>query len=265
MKNSKEDEMLNSVKLIFRCAVATLFLMLGAGCAPPEPPPEPASTGVTVQRLPAGSENAGFLSDYSKLTLDPDVEGEVLSHVNPGELKDLHRYLAIMVDPVEVYLASDVDPSDLPDNGAAAAVEYFQYAIKSAVSDAFPIVEEPGALVLRLRSALVGVDVGDIADGELAEEAAALTRAVNVTDVIVEFELVDSVSGEVIAAALDKVHLGEAAQIGATHFSRMARFDAAQEAFDEWAENLREFLDAKHELTGEDAERAARAYVPYGQ
>ena len=265
MKMCKEDEMLNSTKVISWSAVAILFLMLGAGCAPPEPPAEPASAGVTVKRLPAGSENAGFLSDYSKLTPDPDVEGELLSYVNPEEMKDLHRYLAIMVDPVQVYLASNLDPSDLPDNGTAAAREYFQYAIKSAVADAFPIVEEPGALVLRLRSALVGVDVGDITDGELAEEAAALTRAVNVTDVIVEFELVDSVSGEVIAAALDKAHLGEAAQIGATHFSRMARFDAAQEAFDEWAEGLREFLDAKHELNEEDAERAARSYSPYGQ
>ena len=266
MKNGKEDEMLNSVKVISWCAVAILFRVFGAGGAPSEPPPEPASAGVTVKRLPAGSENAGFLSDYSKLTPDPDMEGEFLSYVNPEEMKDLHRYLAIMVEPVEVFLDSDVDPSELPVNGATAAVEYFQYAIKSAVSDAFPIVQEPGPLVLRLRSALVGVDVGgEVAAAELTEEEAALTRAVIVTDVTVEFELVDSVSGEVIAAALDKAHLGEAAQIGATHFSRMARFDAAQEAFDEWAAALREFLDAKHELTDEDAERAARSYVPYGQ
>ena len=265
MRNGKEHEMLNSVKVICWCAVAILFLMLGAGCAPSESPAEPASAGVTVKRLPAGSQNAGFLSDYSKLRPDPDVEGELLSYVNPEELKDLHRYLAIIVDPVEVYLASDVDPSELPDNGATAAVEYFQYAIKSAVWDALSIVEDPGPLVLRLRSALVGVDVADIVDGELAEEAAALTRAVNVSDVIVEFELGDSVSGEVIAAALDKAHVGEAAQIGATHFSRMKRFEAAREAFDEWAAGLREFLDAKHELTEEDAERAARSYSPYGQ
>ena len=95
--------------------------------------------------VPAGAENAGFLSDYSKLTPDPDLGGEVLSYVNPDELKDLHRYVAIIVDPVEVYLSSDADPSQLPDNGATAAVEYFQYAIRSAVSDAFSLVKRTRA------------------------------------------------------------------------------------------------------------------------
>jgi hypothetical protein len=266
-EKQREKAMLNSPNAICWCAVATSLLVLTAGCAPPQPPEETTPTGVAVKSLSAGAENAGFLSDYSKLTPDPDLGGEVLSYVNPDELKDLHRYMAIIVDPVEVYLASDADPSQLPENGATAAVEYFQYAIRSAVADAFPLVSEPGPLVLRLRSALVGVDIGgEVAAGDLPEEGgAALARAVNVTDVIAEFELVDSLSGEVIAAALDKAHLGEAAEIGATHFSRMERFDAAQEAFDAWAEGLREFLDSKHELSGEDAQRADQAYSPYGQ
>ena len=260
--------MLNSPNAICSCVVATSLLVLMAGCTPPpQPPQETAPTGVAVKSVPAGAENAGFLSDYSKLIPDPDMEGAVLSYVNPAELKDLHRYVAIIVDPVEVYLLSDADPSQLPDNGATAAVEYFQYAIRSDVSDAFPLVNEPGPLVLRLRSALVGVDVGgEMAAGDLPEESGAvLARAVSVTDVIAEFELVDSVSGEVIAAVLDEAHLGEAAEIGATHFSRMERFNAAQEAFDEWAVGLREFLDSKHELSGEDAQRADQAYSPYGQ
>ncbi len=259
--------MLNSQNAIHWCVlVATSFLVLSAGCAPEQPPQETAPTGLAVKSVPASAENAGFLGDYSKLTPDPDLGGEVVSYVNPDEMKDLHRYVAIIVDPVEVYLVSDADPSHLPDNGATAAVEYFQYAIRSAVSDAFPLVDDPGPLVLRLRSALVGVDVG----GEVAAEdhgegsGEALERAVNVSDVIAEFELVDSVSGEVIAAAVDKAHLGEAAEIGATHFSRMERFDAAQEAFDTWAEGLRAFLDSKHELGEEDAQRAAEAYSPYG-
>ena len=257
--------MLNSPNTICGCVVATLLLVLAAGCAPP-PREETTSPGLSVKSLPAGAENAGFLSDYSKLAPDPDLEGEILSYVNPDELKDLHRYVAIIVDPVEVYLSSDVDPSQLPDNGATAAVEYFQYAIRSAVADAFPIVSEPGPLVLRLRSALVGVDVGEeIAAGDDPEEGGeTLARAVNVTDVIAEFELVDSVFGDVIAASVDKAHLGEAAHIGATHFSRMERFDAAREAFDSWAEGLREFLDSKHELTEEDAQRAQQSYSPYG-
>ena len=242
--------------------VAALLLALTVGGAP-----EPAPTTTSgVKQVPPGQENSGFLSDYSKLQPDPDVEGEMLTYVNPDELKDLHRYVVIMVDPVQVYLVTGVDPSELPDRGRTAVVEYFQYSIKSAVADAFPIVTEPGPLVLRLRTALVGVDVGgEVETGGMPDETEALERTINIAEVMAEFELVDSVSGDVIAAAIDKAKLGAGAEIGATHFQRMERFDAARAAFDTWAEGLREFLDVKHELTGEDAERADQSYVPYGQ
>ena len=75
-----------------------------------------------------------------------------------------------------------------------------------AVSSAFPIVSQPGPLVLRLRAAIVGVDVG----GEVpaADKAAdgdnALDRMVNIGKVGVEMELVDSQTGEQIAAMVDR-------------------------------------------------------------
>lgn len=249
----------------FVVAAITVPLLL-AGCTSPQPAEKAESGGIEVKRLPAGAENAGFLSDYSELKPDPDLGGEVLSYVNPDRMKDLHRYVAMIVDPVEVYVASDADPSQLPADGVKAAVGYFEYAIRSAVSDAFPIVEEPGPLVLRLRSALVGVDVGDEASGEAPDQGgAALPRPIRITDVIAEFELVDSDSGETIAAATDKAHLGERAEISSTHFERMERFEAAREAFEGWARRLREFLDSKHELKGQDAERALEAYPSYGR
>jgi hypothetical protein len=77
-------------------------------------------------------------------------------------------------------------------------------------------------------------------------------------------ELVDSVTGERIAAMVDKAALGAGAEVGAQQFSRVAKFAAAREAFDEWASRVRQFLDSSMELTGEDAERADKAYRPYG-
>ena len=52
--------------------------------------------------------------------------------------------------------------------------------------------------------------------------------------------------------------------MGAENFSRLEKFAAAREAFDEWASRVREFLDSAHELSGEDAEWADKAYQPYG-
>jgi hypothetical protein len=76
-------------------------------------------------------------------------------------------------------------------------------------------------------------------------------------------ELVDSQTGDRIAAAVDKTNLGAGAEIGAVNFSRDEKFAAAKEAFDEWAGRLRAFLDSAHELKGEDLDRAEKSYKPY--
>jgi len=79
-----------------------------------------------------------------------------------------------------------------------------------------------------------------------------------------EMEPVDSETGDWIAAMVNKSNLGAGAEVGAEYFSRDQRFAAAREAFDEWASRVRQFLDSAHTLTGDDAERADKAYQPYG-
>jgi len=46
-------------------------------------------------------------------------------------------------------------------------------------------------------------------------------------------------------------------------FSQLERFQLVKEAFDGWAGRVREFLDSEVGLTGEDAERADKAYRSY--
>jgi hypothetical protein len=135
------------------------------------------------------------------------------------------------------------------------------------VNDAFPVVQEPGPLVLRLRSALVGVDVtGELAaDSTLAGVANALVRAVDIGKVGVEMEMTDSMTGEQIAAVVDRKNLGAGAVVGSTTFSREEKFAAAREALDGWASRLREFLDSAEELSQADEQRADDSYRPYGE
>ena len=104
--------------------------------------------------------------------------------------KNLHNYIAVIVDPVDIYLASDADGSRLPEKTRAAAANYFRAALTQAVFDAFPVVDQPGPLVLRLRSALIGVEAGKKgSEGDASESAA------NISKVGVEMELVDSADG----------------------------------------------------------------------
>ena len=239
------------------CLLAQLLLTAVACSRPPQ--------RKAVRTMPAGKEFSGFLSDYSKLKPSPNFE-QTLSYVREDAAKNVRKYVAIIVEPVVVYVATDADERRIPDRGRAALADYFQQAITNAVADAFPVMKEPGPLVLRLRSAIIGVDVGpDVSpEQKAALGGGALERTVNIGKVGVEIELVDSETGEQIAAAVDRQNLGEGAGIASVTFSREERFRAATQAFDGWARRLREFLDSAHELSEEDIARIEARNEPYG-
>ena len=244
------------------CATA-LALGMFTGCSQtPQPAAPPAAGG--LKKMPADQQFSGFLKDYAALKPNPSLGPEALTYVNPDKMKSLHRYVAVIIDPVDVYVATNADDSLIPVRAREAVANYFKHALFNAVNDAFPVVDTPGPLVLRVRSAIVGVDLGgDVAPIEAAGET--LKRAIVLEKVGIEIEFLDSQTQERIAAAVDKEKLGSGAQVGSLNFSREERFAEAGAAFDEWAMRVRMFLDSAHELTGEDATRAVDAYRPYNQ
>ena len=252
---------------IYVCTAVLLLLAVEASCGRQQKPAseQAAANAVEVKRVPAGKEYSGFLKDYSQLKSNPGLDGTALTYLSTDALKNVHRYIAVIVDPVEVYVSSDTDTSKLPPKAGVAAANYFHKALVHAVSGAFPVVDQPGPLVLRLRSAIVGIDAGnEIAPADRPDDPNnAMNRAVNITKVSTEIELLDSETGEQIAAMVDRANLGSGAEIGEVQFSRREKWRAAREAFDGWAGRVREFLDAAHELSPPDAERADKSYRPY--
>jgi hypothetical protein len=241
---------------------AILMIALAFGCSKPQTTEEGALP--PVKKIPAGSQFSGFLKDYSALKPNNALDGDMLTYVSADAKKNLRSYFAIVVDPIEVYVATDADEKKVNDDSRKALTNYFQHALTNAVSDAFPIVDKPGPLTLRLRVALVGVDVGGkVAAGAVGTDSKPLENTMNIGKLGVEMELLDSESGDRIAAAVDRTTLGAGAEVGAMNFSREEKFAAARDAFDGWAERLRAFLDSAHELKGEDIERADKSYKPY--
>jgi hypothetical protein len=235
--------------------VAVLLLVGASSCSQPAP-----KAAASVKKVPAGQEFSGFLGSYANLKANPDFEN-TKSYVSVDPAKNIHRYVAVIVDPPEVYLSTDVDEKAIPDRGVAALKEYFQNAITGAVEDAFPVVQSSGPLVLRLRSAIVGIDVGPQPGDQ--KDANTLERALNIGKVGVEMELVDSETGEQVAAAVDRQNLGEGAVIGSATFTHDEKFRAATQAFDGWASRLRQFLDSASELSKEDVDRVEATNFPY--
>src|SRR5436190_7577400 len=116
----------------------------------------PASQN-SVRKMPPGQQFSGFLTTYANLKPSSEFENTV-SFVSRDPVKNVHKYVAVIVEPPVVYLSTEADEKALPDRGRTALAEYFQHAIKESVEDAFPIVQSNGPLVLRLRSAIIGVD-----------------------------------------------------------------------------------------------------------
>ena len=236
--------------------VSLWTFLLAVGCSKP---PQ------TFKQIPAGKEFSGFLGNYANLKPSPRFEGQVLTFAQPDAEKNLRRYVAIIVDPVETYVTSDANQAKIDEDARVSAVEYFRSALVQAVSDAFPVVYEKGPLVLRLRSALVGVDAGSEVKPDGAAPETAVKRALNINKVAVEMELVDSQTNEQIAAMVDRANLGAGAEATSSHTPREEKFRKAREAFDEWASRVRQFLDSEYEIVGNDAERVDKAYRPYNE
>jgi hypothetical protein len=252
-----------------RVAIIPCCLLLSLGAAEAAGPGSDSQSAnepsIQLRKMPAGQKFSGFLKDYSNLKPNASVGGNALSFAKSDARKNLHKYIAVIVEPVQVYLASDADQSKLPDKARGAGARYFHKALVDAVSSAFPVTDEPGPLVLRLRSALIGVDVGaDVSGADKSSVSdGALDRTVNIGKVAVEMELVDSDTGEQIAAMVDREPLGAGAEIGSVEFSKQEKWAAARRAFDGWAHDVRIFLDNAEELSPEDAKRADESYQPY--
>ena len=238
----------------FGLGYLTAALLTVSSCSRP-------ASEAPVKKIPSGQQFSGFLSSYANLKPNSEFENTV-SFVSRDPAKNVHKYVAVIVEPPVVYLATEADEKALPDRGRTALAEYFQHAISESVEDAFPVVQANGPLVLRLRSAIIGVDAGPQSSADQKDEK-SLDRAINIGKVGVEIEFVDSETGEQIAAAVDRQNLGEGAMVGSTTFSREEKFRAATEAFDGWAKRLRDFLDSAHELSKDDIARAEATNFPF--
>jgi uncharacterized protein DUF3313 len=188
---------------------------------------------------PAPPPPSGFLgNDYSSLT--PPAEGSdqkaMLRYVNPSA--NWTSYNAIMIAPVTFWAADDSKVS------AADQQALCNYAYSAFVKDLgknFTIVDQPGAGVLKLSAALTDATsaVPVLRSISVVIPQARLLSAIkNVATGTYAFvgsaqgalKLTDSVSGQLLAAAVDK-------RVGGTSIKNVDVFQwgDAQNAIDYWA------------------------------
>ncbi len=209
------------------------ILALGAAACAPKPP----------------VESSGYLGDYSEFQRRDD-SSEALIYIKPD--LELGRYNRVIIEPVAVALSADaadraVNPAEL-----MALSGYLHDALMIAMRGAYPVVEEPGEDVLRLRVAITDViptkpvrnTVGTLFVP--ARLASAAKRKITGTDlfvgeVAIEAEVVDSQTNERLMALVDR-KAGDKFGLKAG----MTTWGHVTKAFREWAVAFRLRMDRAH-------------------
>ncbi len=215
-----------------RSLILATILALGATCAP-RPPVRPS----------------GYLGDYSEFERR-DESTEALIYIKPG--LELGRYKRVILDPVAVALSPDatgqaVNPAEL-----MALSEYLHDALRIAMRGAYPVVEEPGEDVLRLRVAITDVIPTKPIPNTMgtllvpARLVSAAKRKISGTDlfvgqVAIEAEVVDSQTNERLLALVDR-KAGDKFGLKAG----MTTWGHVTKAFREWAVAFRLRMDRAH-------------------
>ena len=216
-------------------------------------------------------EPKGFLSDYSELRPEGG-DSKAFIYENPDV--DRTRYKKLMVDRIKMFLAENADYKGIDPTELKELADYFHQAILKALGEKYPVVEETGPEVLRLRIAVTDIIptkpeasvvslvvpfvwLGEAGAGVAKDEAGSTPF---VGETTVEMEALDSVTSEQIGAYIEhrvgkKYHWTKGAERGVKDYlNAYSTWAYTKQAMDAWAQVVRQRMDDA-QGKGEIAER----------
>jgi hypothetical protein len=224
--------------------VPVLFLLL-AGCA--------------TTKEASGPKYSGFLSDYSKLQPDPDGSGAE-RYRNP-EI-DASKYNKVLLEKIMVSLKDDAQYKAVDPDALKAMSDYLHEAIVRELGDAYPIVNEPGPDVLRVRVAITDLaptktemtmvmlvvpyaTVADLASGAASKGGVGSPPYLGHAGI--EAEGLDSETLQPVFEYVDQ-RFGKKydPENPGSYFQAYKEWGYVQQAFDYWAKKFRQRLDEIH-------------------
>lgn len=218
----------HSKQLVISAAVAALAgIVLLAGCKTP------------IQSREVST--VGFLDDYSLLKEGESGQAKLL-YTNPSA--DFASYNKIFIEPITVWVEDDSELAKLPEDELQALVNYLDATLRENLKKDYTLVDQAGSGVMRLRLAITEGTKASVALNTLssivpvgvavnaAKRGATGTNAA-VGEAAIEGELTDSLSGELLMAAVDARSGRKIIASG-----NFTRWGDVKDAFDYWAENL---------------------------
>ena len=185
-------------------------------------------------------EQDGFLSTYENL----DVVGKDRLFYPGSRVGDYSKFI---IDPPKLLFTPDQDEARFTTEELSDLLEYFDDAILEQLSKeknngpGYEIVEEPGVGVARIR---IGINDVEETIGALNILIYTKITGAGLGGAAAEGEMIDSMSGEQLAAA---VRWGSGSRILRAGFTHTGD---AKIAIHHWARDLRHWIDFAHGRTG---------------
>jgi len=213
--------MMRNTKIAMACLLVGLAPVLISGCA---------------TRAPAAK--TGFLKDYSKLEPHPDIDGRhryINPNINAGD------YSKFMVDPVAVNLSETGTKRGVDQEKLDELAKFFHKQIVHNLEQGYRVVNSAGPGVIRVRVAITDVEK---TNPLLNIHPALKLTGAGLGGAGMEGELVDSVTGQTIAAFIDNQKGSRLSFVAGLKW-----FGHAQAVMENWAEDLKKGIDQAYGKT----------------
>jgi hypothetical protein len=194
-------------------------------------------------------KHSGFLKDYPEFEQGP-AGGVDLIYLKEGV--DFKQYDKVMMDFVQFWFKDGTEYKGIHIHELNELAAAFNKAMADVLKDAYPIVDDPGPDVLRIRFAITDVIPSRPALNTITAVTpvglalSTVKKGVTGTHTFVgeasmEAELLDSLTNERLGAAIDRKAAGKYKIV-----KGMTKWGHAKDAFNFWAKRLRKWLDEVH-------------------
>ncbi len=201
------------------------------------------ATGCATKQV----KQSGFLENYPEFKSGPKGGADF---VYMKEGVDFKRYNKIMMDHVVLYFKDDAEYKGIHPEELNEMSNAFHKAIADNLEGAYPLVDKPGSDVMRLRFAITDVVASNPGMGTISTvmpiglaistiKKGATRSHTGVGQASIEVEILDSMTNERIAAAIDTKPGGK--------IEGFTKWGAVKGAFEFWAKRLRHWLDETHD------------------
>ena len=202
------------------------------------------SIGATSKKMPM----SGFLTDYSLLKEDP--EGLVQwKYFKEGA--NFGAYDKVILDHATFFFKEDADYKGIHSDELTELAQNLHKAFLVTLARAYTFTDQPGPGTMRIRLAITDLVPGKPGTGVMTTvvpfglAASFIKKAVTgshigMAQISGEAELVDSQTGEILAAAIDN-KMGQKQKLGKS-FTKWGQIEVI---FNGWAENFSKRLDKR--------------------